>query len=73
MELIYKCPECQKIIDYLEVTSLSEVELGFNILTEREKEDIIKRETDSIYVNVTCDECEKEYDWDELIYLQQLH
>ncbi|MCK8826758.1 anti-sigma-F factor Fin family protein [Natroniella acetigena] len=73
MELIYKCPECQKIIDYLEVTSLDEVELGFNILTEREKEDIIKKEADSIYVNVTCDECEKEYEWDELIYRQQLH
>ncbi|MCK8817027.1 anti-sigma-F factor Fin family protein [Natroniella sulfidigena] len=73
MELIYKCPECQKIIDHLEIASLSEVELGFDILTEQEKEDIIKRKADSVHINVTCDECEREYDWDQLIYQQQLH
>ncbi|GAB6099768.1 hypothetical protein JCM16358_16470 [Halanaerocella petrolearia] len=57
MNLIYQCPECEKVIDQLDVSKIDDETLGFNILTPEEREDIIEVEEDNTYVNVVCDEC----------------
>ena len=57
MSLIYKCSQCGKIIDDLDVERVNEKMLGFDILTPEEREDIIEARGDNTYVNVICDDC----------------
>ena len=73
MKLIYRCPECGKIIDCLELASFDERSLGLNILTEKEKKDIIDVKEEEVYINLTCNDCVEEYNWDELLYMKQIH
>ena len=73
MRLIYRCSECGKIIDALELASFEEESLGLNILTEEEKKDIIDIRDEEIYINLTCSQCIADYDWEELLYMKQLH
>ena len=68
MRLIYRCSECGKIIDYLELASFDQRSLGLNILTEQEKKDIIDIKEGEIYINLTCNQCLEDYDWEELLY-----
>ncbi|WP_018248274.1 anti-sigma-F factor Fin [Orenia marismortui] len=73
MKIIYKCHKCQKIIETLEDISINEESLGLNVLTEEEKGDIIKIEDNVMYIDLTCEECNQEYDWLQLIHSQQIH
>jgi len=73
MRLIYKCPKCHRIIEELEIDHFNEEELGLDILTAEEKEDIIKRSSDEIYINLTCDDCLQEYTLRQLIDSQKIH
>lgn len=73
MNLIYKCPECDKIIDHLEVDKVDEESLGFNILTEEEREDIIEVEGDNTYINVACDECVQDYPEESQLTNMEIH
>ncbi|MFO7818639.1 MAG: anti-sigma-F factor Fin [Halanaerobacter sp.] len=73
MKLTYRCSECGKIIDALELASFDEQSLGLNILTEEEKKDIIDVKEDEVSINLTCSECLEDYDWEELLYMQQIH
>ncbi|MGM0368919.1 MAG: anti-sigma-F factor Fin [Bacillota bacterium] len=73
MQLIYRCHECGKIIDYLETDTVDEYSLGLNILTEQEKKDIIEREEEKVYINLTCDQCDNNYEWGQLSLNQQIH
>ena len=73
MKLIYRCPECGKILDCLELASFNEQALGLNILTEEEKKDIIDVKEEEVYINLTCNQCLEDYDWEELLYMPQIH
>ncbi|MBM7557205.1 anti-sigma-F factor Fin [Halanaerobacter jeridensis] len=73
MKLIYRCSECGKVIDYLELASFDEQALGFNILTEEEKKDIIDVKEEEVYINLTCNQCLEQYNWEELIYMKEIH
>ncbi|WP_027339792.1 anti-sigma-F factor Fin [Halonatronum saccharophilum] len=73
MKVFYRCPKCQKLIDFLEVEEYNEKALGLNILTEDEKEDIIEVEYDNIYIDLTCDECLEEDNWVEMIHNVRIH
>ena len=68
MRLIYKCKECGKIIECLELVSFDEHSLGLNILTEQEKKDIIDIKDEEIYINLTCNQCLENYDWEDVLY-----
>ncbi|OCL25750.1 hypothetical protein U472_15630 [Orenia metallireducens] len=73
MNVIYRCDKCQKIIEHLELGDFSQESLGLNILTDQEKEDIIKMENDTVYINLTCDDCAEDYDWSSVIHNDQIH
>lgn len=73
MKLIYKCSKCGKIIDCLELASFDERSLGLNILTEEEKKDIIDVKEEEVYIKLTCNQCQSEEEWEELLYIQQMN
>lgn len=73
MKVIYRCNKCQKLIEQLNLDEFNEEDLGLNILTAEEKEDIIKLENDVVYIDLTCDDCSEDYDWSNLINNQQIH
>ncbi len=59
MKLLYYCHNCGDFIDELSVNKMDEKKLGFDILTEEEKKDIIKwnKSGDILYVGSVCDNC----------------
>ncbi|AGB40122.1 Protein of unknown function (DUF2757) [Halobacteroides halobius DSM 5150] len=74
MNLVYRCPQCQKVIDQLAVPGeIDDEALGFNVLTAEEREDIIEVEEDNTYVNVVCDECAQDYAANQTLYNTQIH
>ncbi len=72
MKVVYKCICCDKIIEELEVDDFNEQSLGLNILTEKEKEDIIKIENNIIHIHLTCDECSMQEDLLNNVFQQKL-
>ncbi|PRX26497.1 uncharacterized protein DUF2757 [Orenia metallireducens] len=73
MNVIYRCDKCHKIIEHLQLEDFNQQSLGLNILTDQEKEDIIKMENDTVYIDLTCDDCIEEYDWSNFINNEQIH
>lgn len=59
MKIIYYCHNCGDFIDELSIDRLEEEKLGFDILTQEEKKDIIKwsKSGDMVYVRTVCDSC----------------
>ena len=59
MKIIYYCHNCGDFIDELSVDRLEEEKLGFDILTQEEKKDIIKwsKSGDMLYVRTIGDSC----------------
>ena len=41
MRLIYICDRCANYIDEIEINALDEIQLGFDILTKEEREDLV--------------------------------
>ena len=73
MKIVYRCPECNKIIEQIEIDKFDEENLGLNVLTAEEKEDIIEVEYNIVYIDLTCDECSDQYNWNQLIYNYRMH
>ncbi len=73
MHIIYKCPKCHKTIEEFEVEYFDEEELGLDILTAEEKEDIIRKSSDEIQINLTCDDCLQKCTLSQLIETQKIH
>ena len=59
MRLIYICDRCAKYIDEIEMNALDEVQLGFDILTEEEREDLVHLDWERQVgtVKAICDAC----------------
>lgn len=59
MKLLYYCHSCGDFIDELTVDQVDEEKLGFDLLTEDEKQDIMKysRTGNMLYVGSVCDAC----------------
>lgn len=59
MKLLYYCHNCGDFIDELTVEQVEEEKLGFDLLTEDEKQDIMKysRNGNMLYVGSVCDVC----------------
>lgn len=59
MKIYYSCDSCGEAIDCLEVDRLDEEKFGFDRLTEAERQDIIRydSEADTLYVQSLCDAC----------------
>lgn len=59
MKIYYRCECCGLPIDMIEVDKVDEERFGFDCLTDEERKDIIKIDTqrESIYVQSLCDEC----------------
>ncbi|MBZ4653402.1 MAG: hypothetical protein JG781_741 [Peptococcaceae bacterium] len=59
MRLIYICDRCANYIDEIEMNALDEGRLGFDILTEEEREDLVhldwQRQVGT--VKAICDAC----------------
>lgn len=59
MKVLYYCHNCGDFIDELTVDRVDEEKLGFNLLTEEEKQDIMKwsQNGNMLYVGSVCDNC----------------
>lgn len=59
MKIYYTCEYCGDHIDILETEEIDEAQLGFDCLTEEERQDIIKidKTTGTMYVYALCDNC----------------
>lgn len=63
MKVLYYCHNCGDFIDELTVDRVDEEKLGFNVLTQEEKEDIMKWSDSGnmLYVGSVCDHCYHEF------------
>lgn len=66
MTVVYRCSECGKIIDKLNLDGVDEETLGVNILTEEERKDIIETEEDKMQINIICNQCASQEGWQQL-------
>lgn len=59
MRLIYICERCANYIDEIEMKALDEGQLGFDILTEEEREDLVRLDWERQVgtVKAICDAC----------------
>ena len=59
MKIHYQCEQCGQAIDTLEVPYLNETKLGFDVLTDDERHQLIYHDevNDAIYVQSLCDLC----------------
>lgn len=59
MKILYYCHNCGDFIDELSVDQVDDQKLGFDLLTEDEKQDIIKwsKSGNMLYVGSVCDNC----------------
>jgi hypothetical protein len=59
MKIYYTCEYCGQSIDTIEVNVVDDKRLGFDCLTQEERQDIIKviPETNEIFVQSVCDDC----------------
>lgn len=59
MKVRYVCDNCGAIVSEIEMPRLDEERLGFNILDEDERREIISTdaETGTVTVNSLCDDC----------------
>jgi Protein of unknown function (DUF2757). len=59
MKIYYSCDNCGAAIDTLEVDSLDEARLGFDCLTDEERQAMIRYDAASgvLYVQSLCDAC----------------
>ena len=62
MKILYYCHNCGDFIDELTVEQVNDEKLGFDLLTEDEKQDIIKwsKSGNMLYVGSVCDNCYQE-------------
>ncbi len=62
MRILYYCHNCGDFIDELSVDKIDESKLGFDLLTQEEKKDIMKwnKSGDILYVGSVCDACYQE-------------
>lgn len=62
MKILYYCHNCGDFIDELSVDQVDDQKLGFDLLTEDEKQDIIKwsKSGNMLYVGSVCDNCYQE-------------
>ncbi|BBB91230.1 MAG TPA: DUF2757 family protein [Methylomusa anaerophila] len=59
MKIFYTCEYCGEPIDTIEVDEADEVKFGFDCLTDRERQDIIKTDAsgNAMYVHSLCGKC----------------
>lgn len=59
MAIYYRCRHCQNNIGMLEDRGWTDRDLGFDRLTQEERNDIILHDNGNTYVYVICDHCQE--------------
>ncbi|WP_044641822.1 anti-sigma-F factor Fin [Risungbinella massiliensis] len=63
MAIYYQCKHCQSRLGMLEKKDVTEQELGFDRLTQEERQDIIFNDLyGDTYVHITCESCQETLD-----------
>lgn len=59
MKIHYHCEQCGQAIDSIEVQQLDEAKLGFDVLTNEERQQLLYHDpvTNAMYVQSLCDGC----------------